>query len=63
MFELCVNIVGNKKNYIYMELLLTCTKMETSVGNIERGLRKILKSDKATKAVFASRTFFSSIKT
>lgn len=36
---------------------------EMSIGNIDRGNRKMLNKDKETKAVFASSTLFSSVKT
>lgn len=39
---------------------LTATKLEISIGNIERGNLNILKSDRETNAVVASKTLFSS---
>lgn len=43
--------------------MLTCTIFDISMGNIERGKRRILKSDSETNAVFESRLLFGSDRT
>lgn len=43
--------------------MLTCTIFDISIGNIERGKRRILKSDSETNAVFESRMLFGSDRT
>lgn len=42
---------------------LTWTMLEISIGSMESGKRRMLKSDRDTKAVCESNTLFSSIST
>lgn len=44
-------------------LLLTCTILEMSIGNMDRGKRRMLNRDSETKAISASKTLFSSTNT
>lgn len=51
------------RSYRILVSPLTCTMLEMSIGNIESGNRRMLKSASETKAVVAFRTLFSSTMT
>lgn len=55
---------GNGNDLVKRDVcVLTWTKFEMSIGNIESGKRRMLKSDSETKAISGFNTLFSSTKT
>lgn len=57
---MCETVVHRR---LLLLLLLTCTMFEISIGNMDIGKRRILNSDKETKAVEAVRWLLSSTMT